>query len=200
LAAQIIEELGQVDYMVGAVGSGGSVCGTTGFLRELFPEMRTAGVDTFGSVLFGQPHQIRPLHGIGNRVLPESLDHSLFDEVHWVTAAEACKATRTLHQELSLFCGASSGAAWLVASYLARKNRKAHIVCILPDDGQHYTDTVYSDQYLLRNDLWLQDLPQAPNHVMHPAEAGPGWSCMQWGRRSYQEVVRLASAVSTVSI
>jgi cysteine synthase A len=189
-AAQLIEELGQIDYLVGAVGSGGSVCGTAGFLRELFPEMLAVGVDTFGSVLFGQPRQTRRLRGIGSAVLPQNLDHSLFDEVHWVTAAEAYKATRRLYQKTFLFCGETSGAAWLVASYLARKNSKARVVCILPDDGELYRGTVYNDQYLRRENLWLAHLPEAPREVAFPADAGPGWSFMHWGRREYAEVIR----------
>ncbi|HXB21648.1 MAG TPA: cysteine synthase family protein [Candidatus Solibacter sp.] len=194
LAAQLVEALGQIDCLVGTVGSGGSVCGTSGFLRELFPEMTTVGVDTFGSVLFGQPDQIRTLRGLGNSVLPKNLDHRLFDEVHWVTAAEAYKATRMLHQQSTLFCGGTSGAAWLVARHWAKKNPKAKVVCILPDDGYRYTDTIYSDEYLWKENLWLPELPECPREVDHPLKAGPVWSRMQWGRREYSDVIK-----STVS-
>ena len=193
LASQFIEEVGHIDCLVGTVGSGGSVCGTAGFLRELFPDMTTVAVDTLGSVLFGQPDQPRQLRGLGNSLLPKNLDHSIIDEVHWVTAAEAYKATRMLHQQTSLFCGGTSGAAWLVANYWARKNPKARIVCIFPDDGYRYAETIYSDDYLWKENLWLPEMPNAPRIVESPLDAGPVWSCMQWGRRAYSEVVHASS-------
>ena len=183
-AAQLVENLGHVDCLVATVGSGGSACGTSGYLRELFPGMQTIGIDTFGSVLFGQPDQTRKLRGLGNSVLPRNLDHKTFDEVHWVTAAEAYKATRVLHQQTTLFCGGTSGAAWLVARQWARKNPKAQVVCIFPDDGYRYVDSIYSDEYLWKENLWLPELPEAPRQVTHPLDAGPSWSCMNWGRRS----------------
>lgn len=195
-AAQLVEMIGQIDCLVGTVGSGGSVCGTASFLRELFPEMITVGVDTFGSVLFGQPDQVRMLRGLGNSLLPKNLDHSIFDEVHWVNAAEAYTATRLLHKQTSLFCGGTSGAAWLASLHWVRKNPKARVVCIFPDDGYRYTDTIYNDEYLWKENLWLPELPDGPRKVEHPLDAGPGWSCMEWGRRTHHEIVKRIQAAA----
>lgn len=194
-AAQLVESLGQIDCLVGAVGSGGSMCGTAGFLREIFPEMTVVGVDTFGSVLFGMPDQPRKLRGLGNSIIPKNLDHTAFDEVHWVSAAEAYKATRLLHQQSSLFCGGTSGAAWMVARYWAHQNPKARVVFICPDDGHRYADTIYKDDYLRQEALWIADLPDRPQCVNHPLEVGTGWSCMQWERRRYSAVVAPAPFV-----
>lgn len=197
-AAQLVEALGQIDCLVGTVGSGGSMCGTSSFLRELFPEMMTIGVDTFGSVLFGQPDRIRRLRGLGNSVLPENLDHSLFDEVHWVTAGEAYTATRMLHRQTALFCGGTSGAAWLVACHWAKKNPNAKVVCIFPDDGYRYVDTIYNDEYLLKENLWLPELPASPQIVEHPLDAGPSWSSLQWGRCTYSEMAKPVSNAAVI--
>jgi cysteine synthase A len=191
-AGQLIEELGRVDCLVGTVGSGGSMCGTTGYLRELFPEMYAIGIDTFGSVLFGQPDHPRKLRGLGNSVLPQNLDHTIFDEVHWISAAEAYTATRMLHRSTSLFCGGTSGAAWLVARHWARCNPKAKVVCIFPDDGYRYTDTIYNDEYLWKENLWLSELPEKPIEVVSPLEAGPHWSKLHWAKRKRSEVVETA--------
>jgi cysteine synthase len=193
-AAQLIEALGQIDCLVGTVGSGGSVCGTSAYLRELFPEMHTVGVDTFGSVLFGLVDQPRTLRGLGNSVVPKNLDHRVFNEVHWVTAAEAYKATRVLHQQTSLLCGGTSGAAWLVARRWAKDHPKARVVCILPDDGYRYTNTIYNDEYLWNADLWLPELPDCPREVAHPHDAGPTWSFMHWDRREYSQVFKPLTA------
>lgn len=198
-AAQLVEAIGQIDCLVGTVGSGSSVCGTASFLRELFPEMTTVGVDTFGSVLFGQPDQPRRLRGMGNSIMPANLDHSAFDEIHWVSAAEAYRATRTLHRQTTLFCGGTSGAAWLVARHWARQHPRAKVVCIFPDDGYRYQDTIYNDAYLRQENLWLADLPHMPHVVEHPLDAISQWSCMDWGRRSYAEVLMPVSQTVAAS-
>lgn len=194
-AAQLVDALGRIDYLVGTVGSGGSMCGTAGYLRELFPELVVVGVDTFGSVLFGQPDGPRPLRGLGNSLLPANLNHALFDEVHWVTAAEAFLATRLLHRQTTLFRGATSGAAWMVAAHLAREHPRARVVCICPDDGWRYLGTVYDDRYLAANGLDLEALPAGPRIVDHPLSAGPAWSCIAWRRRLREEVVSSADEI-----
>jgi cysteine synthase len=187
-AAQLVESLGAVDCLVGTVGSGGSVCGTAIYLRELFPEMTVIGVDTFHSVLFGYADGPRPLRGLGNSLLPKNLDHTAFNEVHWVTAGEAYTATRLLHRQTSLFRGGTSGAAWMVARYWAEKHPRKKVVCLFPDDGTRYVHDIYSDDYMGRNGYW-QELPTEPDFVSSPGQAVGRWTAMDWGRRHYAETV-----------
>ncbi|HET9364616.1 MAG TPA: cysteine synthase family protein [Candidatus Angelobacter sp.] len=196
-AAQLVGSLGHIDCLVGTVGSGGSMCGTADYLRNLYPELTVIGVDTFGSVLFGQPDKPRKLRGLGNSIYPKNLDHRAFDEVHWVTAAEAFHAVRLLYRKTALFCGPTSGAAWIVASRWARQHPHAKVVCIFPDDGYRYLDTVYNDEYLAINGLHLEALPADPLEVEHPLAAGPIWSSMQWNRRTLAQVVHNQSPQAT---
>jgi len=193
-AAQLIESLGRVDCLVGTVGSGGSVCGTAQFLRTRFPKLVVIGVDTLRSVLFGQPDGPRPLRGLGNSLYPKNLDHTAFDEVHWVTAAEAYTATRLLHQQAALFRGGTSGAAWLVAKHWADQHPGLRTVCLFPDDGYRYLDSIYNDRYMQENHFLLSSLPSAPREVEDPRQAGPCWSFMKWGRRALGSVVAVSSA------
>lgn len=53
LAEAIVRAVGQVDWLVGCVGTGGSLCGTGTFLRRLYPHIQITAVDTHRSVLFG---------------------------------------------------------------------------------------------------------------------------------------------------
>lgn len=188
-AEQAARSLGQIDCLVGSVGSGGSLCGIGRHLRSLFGDLRVIGVDTFNSVLFGQEDGQRPLRGLGNSLLPANLDHTLVDEIHWVTAAEAYTATRLLHRQSTLFRGGTSGAAWLVAERYSRLHPDERVVCIMPDDGTRYTGDIYNDDYLNERQLWLDGLPAEPRLVRSPREASPGWCTMHWGRRSWSEVM-----------
>lgn len=189
LAEQLLEALGRVDCLVGTVGSGGSVCGSAHYLRLPFRQMAVVGVDTHHSVLFGLPDGKRLLRGLGNSLMPKNVDHTTFDEVHWVGAAEAFLATRQLHRSAALFKGPTSGAAYLVARHWAARHPRARVVVLLPDDGHRYQSTIYDDDWLHAQGAWLDALPEQPTLARHPREAGPGWSWLPWGRRAYAEVM-----------
>jgi cysteine synthase A len=185
----LVEALGQVDCVVGTVGSGGSMCGTVGNLRTVLPECTAVGVDTHGSVLFGQPDRSRQLRGLGMSLLPANLDHRIFDQVHWCSASFAYQATRQLHQRHALFMGPTSGAAYLVARWWAQSNPDALTVVMFPDEGYRYLDTVYQDPWLAAEGHLDPPVPERPTGVGHPADSGDGWTTYHWGRRPYREVV-----------
>ena len=189
-AELLAETLGEVHCLVGTVGSGGSMCGTTRYLRLMNPGTRAVGVDTHGSVLFGQPDQgKRLLRGLGNSLMPKNLDHTAFDDVHWVSAAEGFGATRALHRRHALYMGPTSGAAHLVAEWYARQHPEWNVVAILPDEGYRYQDNVYDDAWLQKNGALQKNLPIVPGEVATPLEAGPHWSWMRWNRRTYEQVM-----------
>jgi cysteine synthase len=185
----LLGALGQVDCVVGPVGSGGSMCGTVTGLRSVLPECLAVGVDTPGSVLFGHPDQPRQLRGLGMSVMPANLDHRLFDSVHWCTASAAYLATRELHRRHALFMGPTSGAAYLVARWWAATHPDALTVVMLPDEGYRYQDTVYDDQWLDAGGHRAAPLPAEPTTVDHPAGPVSGWFCYEWRRRSYAEAM-----------
>lgn len=190
LAELLTESIGHIDCLVGTVGSGGSMCGTAGYLRLPFPNLNVVGVDTHGSVLFGQPdHKKRLLRGLGNSLMPRNLSHATFDEAHWVSAAEGFAATRELHRRHALYAGPTSGAAYLVARWWAERNPSANVVAIFPDEGYRYQDTVYDDAWLRANEVLLERSPAAPRLVDHPLEADDAWSCVNWKRRTYEQVM-----------
>jgi cysteine synthase len=185
----LTESLGKIDCLVGTVGSAGSMCGTSFYLRVLYPNLKAVGVDTHGSVLFGQRDQKRLLRGLGNSLMPKNLTHSVFDEVHWVSAAEAFLATRVLHAKHALYMGGTSGAAYLAADWWARQHPDSKVVVLLPDEGYRYQQTVYDDGWLRANKAYMSKLPASPRLVQSPSEAGPEWCHMAWDRRTYEQVV-----------
>ena len=200
LAEALTATIGPIDCLVGPVGSGGSMCGTTSFLRRAGQEVVAVAVDTPGSVLFGHHDRPRLVRGLGNSLMPPNLDHRVFDEVHWVSPREAFAATRALHRHHALFMGPTSGAGWLVARWWARTNPDATVVALLPDEGHRYCDTVYDDDWLRRQGLLVRGrgargmrrLPARPVEVTHPGDAGPEWSWLRWGRRRYDQVPGVA--------
>jgi cysteine synthase len=198
VAEYFLECLGQVDCIVGPVGSGGSMCGTVTHVRALLPECRAIGVDSHSSVLFGHPDGPRELRGMGMSLMPDNLDHRVFDEVQWTAPAPAYRATRQLHQRHALFMGPSSGAAYLAARWWAGANPDALTVVMMPDEGYRYQDTVYDDDWLAERGHLDEALPARPVMVDDPGRPVGSWMAFDWARRSYDEVMppSLPSAVA----
>ncbi len=189
LAEYLVKRLGRIDCLVGPVGSGGSMVGTTAHLRRVFPDLKAIAVDTPKSVLFGQRNGERLLRGLGNSLLPKNLDHSMFDYVFWVPARMAFQATRELHRVHGLYMGGTSGAAYLVANWWARQNPGDKVVAIFPDEGHRYSRTIY-------NDKWLSKVPGKdyspelqPLLIQHPRENEEEWCWMRWNRRRLCDVI-----------
>ncbi|MFD3471162.1 pyridoxal-phosphate dependent enzyme [Streptomyces sp. NPDC058682] len=181
LAAELLADLGRFDTLVGAVGSGGSLCGTARALRESLPALHVVGVDCVGSALFGQPDVPQRLQsGLGNSLLPKNLDRTLVDEVHWLNDHEAFAATWDLAREQQVFGGNTSGSVYRVLTGLAdRAEPGSRIVGILPDRGDRYADTVYNDAH------WdahrLREVPTATA----PAALDPEGTARTWSTLAY---------------
>lgn len=180
LAQELLDELDTVDIVVGSVGSGGSLCGTARELRRQNPALKVVAVDAVGSVIFGQPDKPGRLQGgLGNSIHPANVDVLVIDEVHWLSDAEAFGATVELARQEKIFAGNSSGSVYAVARWLSQTERDGtHIVALLPDRGDRYFTTIYSEEYREQKGLKNLELPAAPRLV--PADAVvESWSYME---------------------
>ncbi|GAA2194913.1 pyridoxal-phosphate dependent enzyme [Micromonospora lupini] len=177
LADELLADLGPFDVLVGSVGSGGSLCGSSRALRRSLPDLRVVGVDCVGSMLFGQPDQPGRLQsGLGNSLLPKNLDRRLVDEVHWLNDHEAFVATRELAREQQIFAGNTSGSVYRVLHDVARRTPPGgRVVGIFPDRGDRYADTVYDDDYWAATGLTALPLAAEPA-VVEPDTVVTSWS------------------------
>ncbi|TPM14800.1 pyridoxal-phosphate dependent enzyme [Mesorhizobium sp. B2-3-5] len=194
VAEQLVDRVGLIDCLVGPVGSGGSMSGTSRYLRALFPDLHAIGVDTPNSVLFGQPSSKLDLSGLGGNILPGNVDHSQFDEVHWLTPAEVFHATHQLHRSHGLFMGPTSGAAYRVAEWWSRNNPGKTVVVLFPDEGHRYVETVYDQQWLETIAGWPGPFPANPVTVAAPTQPMASWSRFAWKRRTLDAVLATAGA------
>lgn len=137
---------GQVDVLVSGVGTGGTISGTSRFLKKhkkitsVAVEPSTSPVIT--QHLAGQPIKSGPhkIQGIGAGFIPDTLDLSIVDLVEQVSSEDAIGFARRLAKEEGILAGISSGAAALAASRLAAKPEFAGktIVVVLPDAAERY--------------------------------------------------------------
>lgn len=185
----ILKTLGSIVNIVGTVGSGGSTAGIIKAIRLKNIDAKLIGVDTFNSVLFGQPDGKRILRGLGNSIMPKNLNHSCYDEIHWVAANDAYYYTKWLFKNKSIFCGPTSGAAYQVANYLAKKNPQEKYIFIAPDEGYRYLTTVYNDVWLKQQEFYNTNITVEPSLVESPLYANSPWTSINWSRRTYQQVL-----------
>ncbi|MFC8042818.1 PLP-dependent cysteine synthase family protein [Nocardia sp. NPDC057353] len=169
LGMELLSQLGGVDVLVCAVGTGGHSAGVARVLRRYNPALALIGVDTIASTIFGQPPGERLMRGLGSSIHPANVDYAAFDEVHWVAPAEAVWAARTLAATHHASGGWSVGAVGLVAGWAAAQYPSGtRIAAVFPDGPQRYFDTVYSDDYCRANDLLLDAAPAGPVTVDCP--------------------------------
>ena len=194
LAELLVRSMGQIDWLVGCIGTGGSLCGTGTFLRQLYPHLKIAAVDTHHSVLFGQPVGRRMPRGLGNSVIPANVRHHLIDEVHWVGAYAAYHSAHSLLRNKALFMGPTSGASALVGAWLAKANPDAVVAVIMPDEGYRHADTVYNDKWLAALPGWPCAAARQPETLLAiEPRAEWEWTRFEWDRRDLDEVLRLES-------
>lgn len=143
---------GEVDVLVCGVGTGGTITGTSRYLKhEKKKAILSVAVEPAHSPVITQtlnketvkpgPHKIQ---GIGAGFIPGTLDLSIIDRVEQVTNDESVEMARRLAKEEGILCGISCGAAAAAAVRLAKLPEFAGktIVVVLPDAGERYLTSV----------------------------------------------------------
>jgi cysteine synthase len=137
---------GRVDVLVAGVGTGGTITGAGGYLRERNPALRIVAVEPSGSaVLSGGapgPHRIQ---GIGAGFVPAVLDRELLDEVIPVSDDDAIHTAWDCARRAGVLAGISCGAALWGALQVAVRPESAgkRIVTIMPDSGERYVSQTF---------------------------------------------------------
>jgi cystathionine beta-synthase len=149
----------RITHYVATVGTGGSMCGTSHYLKEQNPSVISVGIDTYGSVfkkyndtgIFDE-NEIYPYltEGFGEDILPRNVDFGIIDLFIKVTDKDGAIMTRRLAREEGLFVGWSSGSAIHGALEYAHDHLSENdlMVVLLPDHGTRYLAKVYNDQWM----------------------------------------------------
>lgn len=126
---------GQVSHFVSAMGTTGTIMGSSRFLKEKNPHIQIVGV---------QPEEGSSIPGIRRwpqAYLPKIYDAKRVDRIIDISQQEAEETTRQLARREGIFAGISSGGAVAAALKLEAEVRNAVIVTIICDRGDRYVST-----------------------------------------------------------
>lgn len=123
---------GSITHFVSAMGTTGTIMGTSRYLKEQNPAVQIVGL---------QPQEGAAIPGIRrwpSAYMPEIFERSRVDRVMDMSQSCAEDTMRRLAREEGIFCGVSSGAAVAAALQLAEELTDATIVTIICDRGDRY--------------------------------------------------------------
>lgn len=143
-AQEILKDMDRpIDAFCSGIGTGGTISGIGKALKEKNPEMLVVAIEPeHAAILSGKEIGTHVQMGIGDGLIPEILDTTIYDEIEIVTDEEAIQTSRLLAEKEGILCGISSGTNVSVALKLAKRLGKGHtVVTILPDTGERYFST-----------------------------------------------------------
>jgi cystathionine beta-synthase len=146
-----------IDHLVGAVGTGGSLCGTARSLRDPFPQTVVIGVEPVGSIAFGGPGGPYYQSGTGTppgAALGALVEYDLIDAGRKVSDRAAFATARVLARQTGLLIGGSAGGVVYEAlRELARVAPPSTTVALICDAGEKYLDSVFDDDWMHEREL-----------------------------------------------
>ena len=126
---------GKIDYLVGAIGTSGTLMGLARFLKIMNPDIR---------IVCAYPvkgHYIQGLKNMEEAIVPDIYDPSIIDSQEMIESEEAIETARQVIAKEGIFVGMSSGAAMLAAMRTAEKIDSGNIVVVFPDRAEKYLST-----------------------------------------------------------
>lgn len=140
---------GKVDYLFVPTSTCGTLRGCSEYVRDHGLGTRVIAVDAFGSLIFGNVRAKRMVPGLGAGLRPPLCDTSLVHDCVHVTDLDCVVGCRRLMEREAIFAGGSSGGVLAAVDACAERIPTGAVaVAILPDRGERYLETLYSDAWV----------------------------------------------------
>ena len=145
---EILEQVGKpIHGFCSGIGTGGTITGIGEVLKAANPDMTIWAVEPENAaILSGGSIGTHVQMGIGDGIIPEILNQSIYEDVCIIKDEEALETSRQLARKEGLMCGISSGTNVAAAIKLAKKLGKGKtVVTVLPDTAERYFSTPLFD-------------------------------------------------------
>ena len=143
-AKEILEQVdGPIHGFCSGIGTGGTISGIGNTLKKANPDMDIWAVEPQNAaILSGGNIGTHLQMGIGDGLIPENLDMTVYNNIAIVTDEEAISTTKRLIREEGILCGISSGTNVAAALRMAKMLGEGKtVVTVLPDTGERYFST-----------------------------------------------------------
>ncbi len=143
-ALEILEQAdGPIHGFCSGVGTGGTISGIGEVLKAKNPDIVIWAVEPENAaILSGGSIGTHLQMGIGDGLIPENLNTSIYGDICVVTDREALDTAKALAAREGILCGISSGSNVAAAVKMAKRlGRGKRVVTVLPDTGERYFST-----------------------------------------------------------
>lgn len=143
-ALEIMEQVeGPIHGFCSGIGTGGTITGIGEVLKAQNPDIEIWAVEPENAaILAGGTIGTHLQMGIGDGIIPDILNQSIYDDIYIITDEEALTTAKRLAKEEGLMCGISSGTNVAAAIKLAKKLGPGKtVVTVLPDTAERYFST-----------------------------------------------------------
>ena len=150
-AQEILDQVdGPIHGFCSGIGTGGTISGIGERLKEANPDITIWAVEPQNAAILAGGNTGTHLQmGIGDGIIPENLNRSIYDDIFIVTDEMAIRTSRNLARKEGIMCGISSGTNVAAALELAKKLGKGKtVVTVLPDTAERYFSTPLFDNDL----------------------------------------------------
>jgi len=141
-----------LDYLFIATATCGTIRGCLDYLMDHGYPTKVIAVDALGSQIFSNTKHSRLIPGLGSGICPKLTPTDGVHKVLHVNAIDCVVGCRRLARAEAILAGGSSGG---VISALDRMSNEipesSTVVVLLPDRGERYLDTIYSDKWVREN-------------------------------------------------
>lgn len=141
---EILEQVaGDIHGFCSGIGTGGTISGIGEVLKRQYPDIEIWAVEPENAaILAGGTIGTHIQMGIGDGLIPENLNQSIYSDIYIVTDEEALQTAKDLARLEGIMCGISSGTNVAAALKLAKKLGKGKtVVTVLPDTAERYFST-----------------------------------------------------------
>ena len=141
---EILEQVAEdIHGFCSGIGTGGTISGIGEVLKRQYPDIEIWAVEPENAaILAGGTIGTHIQMGIGDGLIPENLNQSIYSDIYIVTDEEALQTAKDLARLEGIMCGISSGTNVAAALKLAKKLGKGKtVVTVLPDTAERYFST-----------------------------------------------------------
>ena len=162
LANELINEINNIDEIYGAIGTGGSLCGTALGIKKHSKNTKINAIEPEGSIIFGGEGKPYYQSGTGNpkgAEIPKIIDYNLIDKNFYATDKEAFNTCRFFAKKYGILIGGSSGGVIFKAlEDINKKSGQGNAVILVCDGGEKYLNNVFNDEWMEKNNLIDHDV------------------------------------------